>query len=142
MPGEISIPRAYRYFDNNQKRINMPRKFSKDKLNKFREVFVEKRKAIINSLKNKDEELDVDGDDLDRIQGVIISDLANQLSQRDIKTVEKLTAAIEKIDSGEFGTCEECDGRIGEKRLLAIPGVAHCIDCAEDIERNKKQYAS
>lgn len=116
------------------------KKFSQKKLDQFKKAFEDKRDAIVLSIKKIDRNLDVDGDDIDVVQGALISGLVDKLSERDIKTVQKISQAIAKIDSGEFGMCEECGDAIGEKRLLAIPGIDVCINCAEEQERNQKQY--
>lgn len=44
-------------------------------------------------------------------------------------TLEKIDKALEKIEKGTFGTCEDCGNKIGEERLLAYPEAQHCIDC-------------
>jgi RNA polymerase-binding transcription factor DksA len=36
-----------------------------------------------------------------------------------------------RIDRGVFGICEVCEGRISERRLLAIPTSRSCIACLE-----------
>lgn len=113
---------------------------SKNKLSKFRTLFVQKRKEILDSIKNQETELDTDGDDVDQIQGSIISDMNDKLSKREILMLEKLDAAISKIDSGTFGTCDDCGEAIGEKRLLALPGCEFCVECAEQQELEFKQF--
>lgn len=45
--------------------------------------------------------------------------------------LEQVTAALAKIASGEFGSCEECGEEIARARLLAYPHAEKCIDCAE-----------
>lgn len=41
-----------------------------------------------------------------------------------------LDAAMIRIDLGTADTCVTCGGPIAIDRLLALPGVATCIDCA------------
>lgn len=113
---------------------------SKAKLSKFRDLFVQKRKEILNNIRNQETELDVDGDDVDQIQGSIISDMNDRLSKREVQMLEKLDAAIAKIDAGNFGLCDDCGEPIGEKRLIALPACELCVDCAEEQEREFKQF--
>jgi len=42
---------------------------------------------------------------------------------------------MHRIDSGTFGICDHCGGRIPEKRLLAWPTAARCLRCQADQER-------
>lgn len=118
----------------------MARKFSQKKLDQFRTHFLAKRDQIFKSIKSADNAVDDDGDEVDAVQALVLTGIANQLSQRDVRTIEKISASLEKIDSGDFGSCEECGERIGEQRLLAVPGVEFCINCAEEQERQAKQF--
>ena len=46
----------------------------------------------------------------------------------------EVQAALERIDSGTFGTCEACGGAIAEERLEALPYVRHCVGCAAKLQ--------
>ena len=39
-------------------------------------------------------------------------------------------AALERLASGTYGRCEECEGPISEARLEAMPAARLCITCA------------
>ena len=41
-----------------------------------------------------------------------------------------LDAAVQCIEDGTIETCEVCGGPIAYERLLALPGVRTCIQCA------------
>jgi DnaK suppressor protein len=51
--------------------------------------------------------------------------------------LRELQGAIMRIDRGVFGICEVCEGRISERRLLAIPTSRFCIACIENGENPK-----
>lgn len=91
---------------------------------------------------SSDKFLDTDGDEVDLIQGRILGTIFEKLSERDTATLRKINTALEKIESGEFGVCEECGEKIPDKRLKANPEAGTCIDCAERLERIEKQYVS
>jgi len=38
--------------------------------------------------------------------------------------------AIERLESGTYGTCERCGLRVAEERLTALPATRTCISCA------------
>lgn len=42
----------------------------------------------------------------------------------------RLRAALQRIDEGEFGYCEDCGDEIAIRRLELDPGVTRCISCA------------
>jgi DnaK suppressor protein len=50
--------------------------------------------------------------------------------------LDQIEAAIERIEDGSDGQCEECGGRIPEPRLKAIPYVALCVRCASQAEED------
>lgn len=41
-----------------------------------------------------------------------------------------MTAAIERLDAGTYGTCLGCDGEIPYERLAVIPETDRCIACS------------
>ena len=43
--------------------------------------------------------------------------------------------AIERLDAGSYGRCEQCDGAIPPARLEAFPAVTTCVDCKRRSER-------
>jgi len=45
--------------------------------------------------------------------------------------VNKINAALERIDNGSYGTCATCGEPIGAARLDAVPHAAQCMDCLE-----------
>jgi DnaK suppressor protein len=54
------------------------------------------------------------------------------LALRDRSRVElqRVDAALRKVDDGTYGTCEGCGGPIALERLEALPWAPLCIDCA------------
>ncbi len=56
------------------------------------------------------------------------------LMQSDEVTLDSIETAIERIEEGVYGQCEECSGIISKARLNAIPYTALCIKCAQKLE--------
>ncbi len=46
------------------------------------------------------------------------------------KIEERIERALEKIDEGNYGVCDECGGEIVAGRLDAAPESVLCIECA------------
>ncbi len=42
----------------------------------------------------------------------------------------RITAALARIDEGEFGYCQDCGEDIGLKRLTLDPTLPTCVSCA------------
>lgn len=47
-----------------------------------------------------------------------------------LDTLDDIDTALEKIDAGSYGVCEDCGRSISEARLEAMPAAHYCIDCA------------
>ena len=50
-------------------------------------------------------------------------------------TLEQIDAALERVENGTYGLCEECGARIPKQRLNAIPYTTMCVKCASDSEQ-------
>jgi DnaK suppressor protein len=51
------------------------------------------------------------------------------LSAQASAAVEQIDAAIERINDGTYGTCENCGKAIPKERLRALPYAALCVTC-------------
>ncbi len=71
------------------------------------------------------------------------SDVSLVLRNRDRerKLIKKIDEMMSKIDSGEYGYCENCGVEIGLSRLEARPTATLCIDCKTLDEIREKQVA-
>lgn len=61
-----------------------------------------------------------------------------RLRGREQRLLKKIEQAIEKIDSGAFGTCDVCGEEISLKRLEARPVTNMCIFCKTEQEEEEK----
>jgi DnaK suppressor protein len=59
--------------------------------------------------------------------------LAIQQRSSDFRKLKQIDAALQRMDTGEFGICLECEDPIAMKRLSAIPWASYCITCQEQV---------
>jgi len=57
------------------------------------------------------------------------------LMETEEDTLAAIETALERIEDGTYGQCEECGVKIPKARLEAIPYTALCIKCAQQLER-------
>jgi RNA polymerase-binding protein DksA len=57
------------------------------------------------------------------------------LMQSEEGTLGRIESALERIEDGSYGVCEECGVRIPKKRLDALPYAVMCVRCASQNER-------
>lgn len=78
--------------------------------------------------------------DLAGIEAEIITQLRTK--DRERKLLHIIEEAILKIDSGNYGYCEETGEEIGIKRLMARPITRYCIAVQERKENEQKMNES
>jgi DnaK suppressor protein len=61
-----------------------------------------------------------------------------RIRDRERKLISKIREALDRIESGEFGECEDCGDPISEARLKARPVTTLCIECKTEQERLEK----
>ncbi|HLX62833.1 MAG TPA: TraR/DksA family transcriptional regulator [Planctomycetota bacterium] len=66
-------------------------------------------------------------------------DLALRIAESETVEASEIERAIEKIDTGTYGTCEMCGQQIGADRLKFLPYVTLCIKCQALAEIRKRE---
>lgn len=61
-----------------------------------------------------------------------------RLRGREQRLLKKIDEAIDRIDSGSFGICDDCGNEIDIKRLEARPVTTMCIECKTLQEEEEK----
>ena len=56
--------------------------------------------------------------------------------QMKTETLKKIDQAIQRLEDGTYGRCEECEREISEARLRALPFATLCRDCQEQAEND------
>src|SRR5215510_1017622 len=117
----------------------------KKELKRFREILQQKKAEILKNAKrtlNEDMTLDSDDlpDEMDLASSEYLQSFTFRLRGREKTFLQKIDHALEKIDAGTFGLCEQCGEPISMKRLEARLETTLCIRCKEDQERIEKAY--
>ena len=68
---------------------------------------------------------------MDALQGQAMSKEQGRRRELELK---KISAALRRIESGDYGDCLACDEPIAIKRLTLDPAATLCIDCASARE--------
>jgi DnaK suppressor protein len=62
-----------------------------------------------------------------------------RIRDREWKLIKKIQEAIQRVEKGTYGICEECGEDISFKRLEARPVTTLCIECKSRQERMEKE---
>jgi len=108
-------------------------------LEKKREVWEEVKSRLFEQLgKNYREEIETALDEGDKA----LTDLAEEtgLSLVDLRKdiLDKIDHALEKLENGTYGICEDCGAEISTERLKAMPFAIYCVPCKEKREELEK----
>jgi DnaK suppressor protein len=75
-------------------------------------------------------------EDVDKVQVEQSREMGLMTRSRLVERMKRISAALRRIDQGEYGRCAECGDAIKPARLRALPEVETCVPCQERIERS------
>lgn len=61
-----------------------------------------------------------------------------RIRDRERRLIGKIRDALERLDGGTYGICEECGEDISEERLKARPVTTLCIECKKRQENEER----
>jgi DnaK suppressor protein len=119
--------------------------------NELKKMLEDRRRELLNSVQGKMRDVRADGnkdrDVLDQGESSevdIQEDIEFALIQMKSETLNKVDAALRRLEEGSYGDCFECGDEIAEARLRALPFAVRCKDCEEareTAERRERQMA-
>jgi DnaK suppressor protein len=74
-------------------------------------------------------------DEVDEIQANERREIGFATRELLVERVNALSAALDRLNEGEYGICVECGETIAPARLQALPEVQTCVRCQDRIER-------
>jgi len=88
----------------------------------------------------------LEGDDAvrdlgDHVQHHTRREMGFMTRQRLVSRLQRLQAALERIERGVYGVCVECGDAIAPERLRAISVAETCVSCKERMERQSRAAA-
>jgi DnaK suppressor protein len=110
---------------------------------KFQTKLLEMRKEILRVIQQDMKEgregeagegrdtYDIASDERDREINLLLGD-------RERKKLQLIEDALQRIETGEYGECEECGGEIVSGRLDAMPFTRLCVTCQDEHEQAQR----
>jgi RNA polymerase-binding protein DksA len=103
-------------------------------LNRKKEELTERLSKITANLRRGYE-----ADSKERAKQLEDNEVVDALGNEARAEITKISAALKRLDAGDFGSCIECGLPIEEGRLKAYPYADECIECAEFDERRRSR---
>lgn len=136
----IKLPKLPKGYAPSEKEEYMSPKqlaYFKKKLDDWKGELQEEIQATADELR---EEEWTEADILDRATHETDTSVKLRTRNRYLKLISKIDQALHKIDSGDYGYCEETGEEIGIKRLEARPIATLCLEAQERHEREEKLF--
>jgi len=67
------------------------------------------------------------------------NEVVDALGNEAREEIAKISAALQRLEAGEYGLCVECGLPISDGRLDVYPYAEECIECAEFGERRRSR---
>jgi DnaK suppressor protein len=64
-----------------------------------------------------------------------------RIKDRESRLLRKIELALDRLDNGEYGICDDCGEEIAIGRLMVRPVAMLCIDCKRRTEQIEKSRA-
>lgn len=115
----------------------------KEKLEYFRKLLNERLDELVNeaakTMSDMTDEEETFPDPTDRASVESDRNFLLRIRDRERKLILKIREALERIENGTYGICEECGEEISEQRLEARPVTTLCIDCKTSQEEDERR---
>ena len=109
----------------------------------LKQILEDRRREILNEVQDKIRDVRAEGtqnksnevfDAAESSDADIQEDIEFALIQMKSETLNKIDAALRRLEEGTYGDCFECGDEISEARLRALPFAVRCKDCEEARE--------
>lgn len=111
-----------------------------DRYQELRRILEERRDEIAGEVQHKIRSVRTEGTQMSNHRAAdltetsevdIQDDIQFALIQMKAETLDKIGAALKRLEEGSYGYCYECGDEIAERRLRALPFAARCKVCEE-----------
>ena len=114
---------------------------AKNRYNELKKMLEDRRRELLSEVQGRMRDVRLEGnkerDVLDQGESSevdIQEDIEFALIQMKSETLNKIDAALRRLEDGSYGDCFECGEEISEARLRALPFAVRCKDCEEARE--------
>ena len=107
---------------------------------RFKKRLLQAREEIIGQMKQREgsaQEIGQNGiqDIGDESVTIYNRHLLMSLSENERAKLIEVDEALDRIENGSFGICEECEEPIALQRLEVMPNARYCVRCKEEFEK-------
>jgi DnaK suppressor protein len=116
---------------------------NEERYDELKRMLEDRRREILNEVQSKIKDVRSEGT-ANLTTGVVdaeetsVSDIQEDIElaliQMKAETLTRVNEALERLNAGNYGRCNECGDEISPQRLRALPFAVRCKDCEEARE--------
>ncbi|MAP66535.1 MAG: transcriptional regulator [Candidatus Marinimicrobia bacterium] len=121
------------------------KKLSKEKLDYFKEIILQKREKIMDDIAQSKERTEdmMKNESVNAIYSSHMADAGSDQQEREKafywlsrenSYFQYLNRALDMINDGTFGICKICGEIINEERLIEVPHTTKCFSCKSNSQ--------
>lgn len=114
---------------------------AKSRYDESRKMLEDRRRELLHEVRGKMRDARTDStnehevlDEGEISEGDVQEEIEFALIQMKAETLNKIDAALRRLEEGTYGDCFECGEEIAAARLRALPFAVRCKDCEEARE--------
>jgi DnaK suppressor protein len=113
-------------------------------IEEIRQMLVQRRQELLAELRTDMKTVHTpekprSADPTDQASDAADGALNMALAQTESDELAQIETALARIESNDFGICEECGQSIPAERLKVLPYAVTCIDCKRNLEQAKRE---
>jgi DnaK suppressor protein len=132
----VQLKKGYKPLKKEKYMCPKHQQYFRQKLVTWRDELVEESRETISNLQREVRDV---GDEAERATRETENSLELRTRDRYRKLINKIDKALNRIEEGEYGYCEETGEEIGLARLEARPIATLCLDAQERWELRQRQ---
>jgi len=122
--------------------VELKKEIDKKTLARFKKILLKEREQIVGDVKQSYEssqEMGQDGtqDIGDEAANIYNKQILLSINETERLRLQEVDEALDRIENGTYGICEECGGPISLRRLEVRPVAKYCVPCLTKLEKWK-----
>ena len=122
--------------------VDQKKELDRKTIAKFKKILLKEREQIVGEVKQiaeSSKEMGQDGiqDIGDEAANIYNKQVLLSLNENERMRLQEADEALDRIENGTYGVCEECGGPISLKRLEVRPVAKYCVPCLTRLEKGK-----
>ncbi|MBX3470222.1 MAG: TraR/DksA family transcriptional regulator [Planctomycetes bacterium] len=131
---------ARKKINESSEETRVPERVTAEVIEEIKVALVQKKAALSRNINSELDEMRTAAEghhlaDMDDLGGDANDEETNyKILEIESAELDQIDYALERIDNGSYGVCEECEKPINPERLRALPFASLCITCKRSQE--------